>query len=234
VNEPYDPRLPILAELERDVTRAAESALGVPRAETPPRGERMHGGRRRLAGRQGGRVVRRALLLVALVLLVGATALAATGAFDGGGSDSAVHGPAFDAARGSADGGYRIVLHEHGQTLCRVVVTGANVASKCQRPPRRDQVQPLSALGTHGRFVFGIAGPGAHSIVIKVGGRRRRVPTHPVDAAAARAVGVDPRVRVFVADFAARSGSASQPPAIVAGRIDCSLTTAPVPACVPR
>jgi hypothetical protein len=232
VSGPYDPGLPILAELERDVTRAAERALGGGR---PRRAERMHGGRgRRPGGRQSSRVARRALLLVALVLLVGATALAATGAFDGGGSDKAVRGPALDAAHGSAGGGYRLVLHPQGHALCRVLVVTGGVASGCGRPPRGDEVRALSALGTDKRFVFGVAGPQTRSVTVQVGHRRLQVPTHLVDAAAARAAGIDPHVRTFVAGFTPRAGSASQPPAIVAGRADCSLTTAPVAACALR
>ncbi|HEY2055348.1 MAG TPA: hypothetical protein VGH14_15555, partial [Solirubrobacterales bacterium] len=225
------PNLPILAELEGDVTRAAERALG---GATPPRAEPVHPRRsRRPTRRQGGRVARRALLLVALLLLVGATALAATGVFDEGGTDKAVRGPAFDAAHGSVGGGYRLVLHPHGRSLCRVLVVSGGVASKCQRAPRPGEVQALSAMGTNRRFVFGVTGAGERSIVIQVGSRRIRIHTHRLDAGEARADQIDPRVRVFVATFPPSSRGASQPPAIVAGKPDCSLTSAPVAACRP-
>jgi hypothetical protein len=243
MSEHHDPRLPVLAELEREVTRAAELALGGAKTAGPDAAERMHGGRPRgpspqqggrprgPARRQSGRVARRALLLVALVLLVGATALAATGAFDGGGTDKAVKGAALEAAHGSSGGGYRLVLHPHGRSLCRVLVVSGAVASKCQRSPRPGEVQALSAMGTNRRFVFGVAGAHERSVVVRVGDRHLRVRTHTVDPDAARADRIDPRLRVFVATFAPRAGNASQPPAIVAGKADCSLTTAPVAAC---
>jgi hypothetical protein len=225
----YDPQLPILAELEQDVTRAAESALG-PRPAAAPQGRIR---RRRRGDRQGSRVVRRALVLVALVLLIGASALAATGAFDGGGSDQAVEGPVLEVAHGSAGDGYRLLLHAHGHSLCRVLILPGSATSHCQPAPRGAGVDVSSGLAGNLRFVFGVAGPTTRSVVVHVGPRRLRVKTRPVDAAAARAAGVDPRLRTFLATVAATPG-ASQPPAIVSGHADCSLTTVPASACEPH
>src|SRR5262249_11912347 len=105
----YDPDLPILAELEEEGRHAAERAL------------RMAGVDR---GRGCGRVGRRALALVALAGLIGASALASTGAL-GGGGDPAVIGPALVARQGAAGGGYRLVLDQRGRSVCRTLVSAA-------------------------------------------------------------------------------------------------------------
>lgn len=218
---PYDAGLPVLAELEADVRHAAEAALG-----RPGRGRRAPG------SRPPARVVRRALVLVALALLVGATALAATGSLDAGGGDRAVRGAARDVAHGVAGGEpYRLVLHRAGRALCRDLVAPTELAGRCGRAPRAGEVEASSLLAGRARLVFGVAGPRARAVGVRVGDRRRLLTTARLGRDTTEALGLPPGLRVFVTAFPATGGSLSQPPAFVDGSPDCSLTTAPVAAC---
>ncbi|HXB65688.1 MAG TPA: hypothetical protein VNV42_12535 [Solirubrobacteraceae bacterium] len=113
--EPYDPELPFLAALEREVERSAErTARGALERQAPGRAQpRSHASRRepsharvhpqrhpqppaaprrgaRLGGRQraGTRIARRSLTLVALLCLLGASAFGARQALSGGSPSS--------------------------------------------------------------------------------------------------------------------------------------------------
>ncbi len=170
-------------------------------------------------------------MLAALALMLGATAIAATDLLRGGGHDPAVRGSALVAARGAAGGGYRLVLHRHGRELCRVLILAGDVTSRCLRAPGADEVQSLSALGTTRRLVFGVTGARVKRVDIDVAGHRASVPTHAIDTAQARASGIVSGTRVFIAAFDRAAHSASQPPALVNGHVDCSVTTEPAKRC---
>lgn len=221
----YDPRLPILAELEREVERAATRRLGEPapghEAERAPgRGGRRSARRRRHLWR----VPRRTAVLVGLICLVGASATATilSRRSDGparGGADATV-------SRAGGPNGYELRLHASGRRVCTAFVLRDSLDTVCVRPPRGRGAIARSAVAPFARYVYGLTARSVSAVDVRVGAQRRRVATRALPAAAARRVAPAAGLRVFV--VALRRGD-DDPVALVRvqGRqrtiVDCSL-----------
>jgi hypothetical protein len=234
----YDGGLPILAELAEAFERELQSPPappGVrcagdepsPRAPKPPA---------QSSSRLGWpvRVTRRALVLVALVSLVGASALA--GRFvSGGGSQEPGSRPAPLSAGGSGRERWQLEAYRHGGAVCHALFVADTVASACTSTLEPTSVQVISALSPTRRFVAGIAGAGVGQVLVRVGRAALALPTYPPPAAAgAHRAELPVGLRWFVAILPAAGGVTNAAPALLTPRdrrgrglggavLDCSL-----------
>ncbi|MCL2769775.1 MAG: hypothetical protein FWD42_06640 [Solirubrobacterales bacterium] len=254
---PYDSELPILAELEseyRTELLSVEIWAGRPaRTVAAPHHPAARAARRRDAPHRElapARITRRALLLVALVSLVGASALAGTAVFGGahhpsaGAEESgASTNPVLLDTGGTSVERWQLQSYNRGGTTCYALFIAETLASACAAAPARAGVLVGSALGPTRRLVAGLAGPGVAQVLVRVGGHTSAVPTHPLPrtaggaagAAGARARGsrLPPGVLWFVASFPGESSLHAAPahvtPRDADGRalgpatLDCSL-----------
>lgn len=206
----YDPELPILAELESEYRRELTKLRPVPRQRRGPH--------RELAP---GRITRRALLLVALVSLVGASALAGSGVFSGANHRSAATqssgsgsgaGPVLLSAGGAAGEHWLLQAYTHGASTCYALFVAETATSDCAAPPTGAAVRVSSALGPEHRLVAGIAGPEVAQVLVRVGAHTMVLPTYPLPrtaaAAAAAAAGGTP---AHVSAHADTTGAARLP-----------------------
>jgi hypothetical protein len=233
----YDPGLPFLAELEAEITRAAEERLAVPAApptrapapSTPAASE--YRAARRSSWRPLARIPRRAAVLALLVCLVGAMAPAAVRIFDGG------NGRAGTSERAIVDRSARpepreLTLHVQRGELCPTLVLPGTVDTSCVPVPPANGGIARSAVSPFTRYVYGIVGTDVDAVEVRVGARTQRAATRPLPAAAARLEGArDLRWYLVTLD---RPGGRSDPIAFVrlytreqgrpgARLVDCSL-----------
>ncbi|HVR05058.1 MAG TPA: hypothetical protein VMS02_03380 [Solirubrobacteraceae bacterium] len=256
----YDLQLPILAELEaafvaeaRALAGAGEGAgdIGTPRdvhaeAAQPEvfgahtekaAGGHLPAGRGRRRGthhRQvaAGRVTRRALILVALLSLVGASALAGSSVLDDSHPRPPSGGPVSLTVGGSGAERWQLQAYTHGDASCYALFVAETVTSACGAPPPGAGLLVSSALGPDNRFVAGLAGHAVRRVLVRVGAGTRLAPTAPVTRRSG--AGLPAGLRWFLAVLPADSAGARSTPARVtpldaAGRplaratLDCSV-----------
>jgi hypothetical protein len=225
----YDAELPFLRALELDVRQSAERAARV-RHKVRPSREPIRV--RRGLGRPlpTARVARRALTLVALLCLIGASAFGAREAFSGAGSNPTTvsKGALVPVARGSA-GSDNWVLRAYrlGGELCRVLVVAGNEASLCAPPPAPGGVAVTNLVSPLWRYVFGVTGEQVMQVAVHAGGAARTVSTIALDPAVARDAGLPARARYFVLALMRPSGR-PDPPALARGVNAAHRPTGPV------
>ena len=239
----YDPELPFLYELEREVRRMAWQAArngrscvrggapgkplqadrGLVGAATGPDSSE-HGGqtRKRRGGlpRTGSRVARRAFVLVALLCLIGASAYGAGHIFATAPNPTIVRRSAFVPVAGGRErtnsDDWSLRLYMRGGELCRVLVVGENESSRCSMPFGADTFGVTSMVSPTRRYFYGIAGPAVERVEIHAGGLAANVSTQPAPTALARAAGLPRGARWFVAILGRPVGE-PDPPAHVLG-----------------
>jgi hypothetical protein len=220
----YDAELPFLQALEREVARSAERAArerpGSASPQRPP--ARIQGGSHRHRGshtRTSRRVMRRALTLVALLGLLGASAYGTREALSGAGSNPSVlrRGAFVLVAHGLAGSeSWSLQAYRLGPNLCRALLATGSEGSRCSPAPTLGAVDVTSSVGALQRYVFGVTGPRIAWVAVRAGGTVRTVRTQALSPALARRTGLPPRARYFVAVFA-RPYGAPDPPALVRG-----------------
>jgi len=214
----YDPELDILRELEAEFERELTLiARARPRA--------------RWRDRVSVRVTRRALVLVGLVCLIGASALAGHSVLSG--SPQKTSPPTLLASGGSGLTSWQLESYVYRGTSCYALFAGGTVASKCQATPGRDGVNALSAVDPNERLVAGLAGNRVATVLIEVG-KHRILDTTQSQRSGTRAVGLAHQMRWFVAIIPSKTSAAASPPARLTPRapdgrslgppiLDCSL-----------
>jgi hypothetical protein len=221
----HDPELPILSELEAELERELRALLPPARASRD----------RRL--RQPARVTRRALVLVALFSLVGASALAGRAVFAPSPEPSTA--PALLSAGGHPPEQWRLEAYLHGGSTCYALFVADTVSSACGAPPGRVGVLVTSAVSPTQRFVAGLAGADVHQVRVRVGRQTLTVLTRrPPQAAGARRAQLPAHLRWFLAilpgNTPARNAPARVTPRDEAGHplgppvLDCSLGAASI------
>jgi hypothetical protein len=235
---PYDPELPILAELEQALhARAAEAvstAAGARRAAAggrdpaadrrgavaPAPARRARGGALR---RRGAVVVRRSAVLVSLSLLVGATAVATRSIVAGGGAtgDPSLRTTrAVELGAGSAEGErWTLSAARRGGDLCHGLLAGGAVATRCEEPPTPAQLVVDGLATGRARYVVGLTGGRVETVVVTRGETRRAVSTRALSPTAAALRARLPRdLRWFVVALPPTAPTDRPLAATVAGR----------------
>jgi hypothetical protein len=224
---PYDPQLRILGELEAEFGRELQglASKGSPARRT----QRQRMQRLRLPAR----VTRRALVLVALLSLVGASALAGRSVLEG--SHEPASGPVLLSSGESGSERWQFEAYPHAGSVCYALFVAETVSSACGTAPDKSGLRAASAVGSNVRFVAGLAGAGVAQVSLRVGRHTLTVSTHPPPARAAAARSVKPFLapRWFLAmlpgEPATRTAAARLTPRDGAGRslgptvLDCSL-----------
>ncbi|WP_210492483.1 hypothetical protein [Patulibacter sp. SYSU D01012] len=200
---PYDPGLPMLAEMEARVLAVATAAIAAEgtAAEGTAAEERRAKRDVARAGRAWPRVLRRAVVLAAIGCTVGATATALTRR---GGERRAADVAPRTVLQGRAGGtAWTLRVGRRGGRICPVLslsggaAAGAALTTDCRAAPPRGGVVPASAAVPGGLLVAGVAGRRVRRVVVTVGGRRRAATTAPVPGAdGLRAFAVAVRGRV--------------------------------------
>jgi hypothetical protein len=213
----HDPELPILAELEAELERELR-ALG------QPAGPAL----RAIPLRTPARVARRALVLVALLSLVGGSAVAGRAVLAGS-PRAPSSGPALLSSGGQGADHWQLEAYLHEGSVCYAMFVADTASSACGTPGGKE-VRATSALSPTRRFVAGIAGAGVTHVLVRVGHRDLLIATHA--PAGAHRAKLSPGLRWFLASLAgagARQGPARVTPLDRAGRrvgpavLDCSL-----------
>lgn len=238
----YDPELPFLEALEREVRRNAlraarhheararhDAGMGMgSTGELAPPGTHSTGGSARGDARHGApalrgfsRIARRSLTLVALLCLIGASAYGAREVFSSGTTSNlaVVHqGPSVLLATGHAGGdSWSLRSYSREGDLCRVlVVSDSSESSRCAPAPGPRSISPTSVVSPLRRYVFGVAGDDLARVSVRVGGSALTVPTHALETARAHAAGLPAGARWFLAILGRPAGN-SNPPAFVRG-----------------
>jgi hypothetical protein len=230
----YDPELPFLAALEREVRRNALRAArrheararrGTPaglepaaaRASSSHSAVARHLHNRPLRG--ASRVARRSLTLVALLCLIGASAYGAHAVFSGGTPNLAVipQGPIALLAEGHAGSdSWSLRLYRREGKLCRVLTVAQSESSRCAPAPGAQSVASTSVVSPQRRYVFGVTGGDVAQVSVRTGGFAQVVPTHASDTAGVHAAGLPSGVRWFLVILSRPAGNSS-PPAVVRG-----------------
>ena len=207
---PYDPELPILAELERALRARAgaeEAGAGAAAGEGGPDAHAAHAGgggaeaaatgggsvvaeggrhgarRRRRAGVRAAVVLRRTALLASLSLLVGATAVATRSIVtgDGRGDPSLRATRAVELGSGAVAGErWSLSAARRGGELCHGFVAGGAVATRCAQPPPADGLVVDGLATPLARYVVGLAGARVETVVVRRGGVRAAARTRPL------------------------------------------------------
>jgi hypothetical protein len=226
----YDPELPFLVALEREIHRAAlrtarqGRAPGRARTATAPltgegvwqRQRERRGAHLRLAG--VSRISRRSLTLVALLCLVGASAFGAREIFSGGNRNPAVvrQGPPVLAATGRVGSDrWSLRMYRRDAEMCSELAVAETEASRCAPTPRPEALTVTSTVSPLRRYVFGVAGAMVAQVSIRVGKSRRLVATRAMTAEQIH-VGLPADTRWFLVNLA-RPAGASDPPAFTRG-----------------
>jgi hypothetical protein len=234
----YDPELPFLEALEREVRRnalraarrheararhSAGMSMGsngelAPSSTITRTRDVSHGSGRPL--RDASRIARRSLTLVVLLCLIGASAYGAREVFSGGGPNlTVVHqGPPTLLATGHTDGdSWSLRSYNREGDLCRVlVVSGSSESSRCAPAPHPQSVSSTSMVSPSRRYVFGVAGDDVAQVSVRVGRSILVVPIHAPNSTRARATGLGSGARWFLAILNRPTGNAN-PPALVRG-----------------
>jgi hypothetical protein len=206
---PYDPELPFLEALEREVHRSALRAAHLHTRTHARRVERSE---------PGGisRIARRSLTLVALICLIGASAFGAGEILSGSAPNPNVvrQGPLVTVASGHAGAdAWSLRLYRRDADLCRVLVVAENESSHCAPAPRAQSLAATSVVSPLRRYVFGVSGNDVAQVSVSVGSSTQTVATHALHVGAA---GLSRGVRWFMAVLD-RPAGASNPPAVVRG-----------------
>jgi hypothetical protein len=175
-NDPLiaDPELGVLRELEAELMQALAPvcAPAVPSQPSKPTARRL-----RL---QSGRVTRRALVLVALVSLVGSSALATSVVFTG---SRKVKANPTTLSSGVDDGQrWQLETYSYSGAGCYALFAAGTVASRCGFDPGTRGVSAASALAGSSRLVAGIVGADVMQVRVRVKGHVTTLPTHPPPA----------------------------------------------------
>jgi hypothetical protein len=218
----YDPDLPILAELEAGIERAAVRRLTAPGTATKPAaaanrgpeqaprdGRRVARPHRRARWRGTGHVPMRAALLAGLVCLVGASAYAVV-ARDG--TPRQTERIVIDAA--SRPDERRMELYARGGRACVAFVLPETVDGACAPAPRPAEGSARSVSSAFTRYVYGLTGADVRRVNVRAGVESRAAATRQVPAEAARAGGLPETLRYYVVAFE-RGPGADDPPALV-------------------
>jgi hypothetical protein len=185
----HDPALPILRELEEELRTQLRCLDAAPAG--PTRGTR--GVVRPVL------VTRRALLLVALVSLVGASALAARAVIGGGAAPKPSAKPTELASAGVGAEAWQLQAYEYGGATCYALFVEETATSACGAPGRRG-VRVVSALSARARVVAGLAGTAVRRVRVRVGTRIVFTSTQAETKRAER-VGLPKGLRWFVVTF---------------------------------
>jgi len=211
----YDPELPFLLDLERQLRLRAEHAARRPAASPrqPRRAERSS-----LRVTMRGRMVRRTAILGGLLCLLAASALGARSVLSTTTpSPLAVRQGAFVLVASGARGrdSWTLRLYERGGQLCRAfVVAGAEESSRCAPAPSRDSLGVSTLESARYGYLFGVTGLHVHAVGVRIGASMLTVATRPLAGARAAAAGLPHSARYFVA-IATRLPGAEEPPASV-------------------
>jgi hypothetical protein len=228
----YDPELPFLYELEREVRRRAErAAYATGHALGAPAPVHAQQTRRTLRPRPiPMRVARRSLTLVALLCLVGASAYGANQVFSGGTSNpTVVHQSAFVlvAAGHAGSEAWSLRLYTRGGDLCRVLVADENESSRCAPAPGTRALSVTSLVSPLRQYVYGVTGGKTARVIVRAGGATATVATHAPSSVQAHAAGLPGATRWFIAVLSRPTGDAN-PPALVQGLDTAGHLTGPV------
>jgi hypothetical protein len=246
----YDPELPFLEALEREVRRKAlraarrSGASQRPRPDTlvaealpdralpdrPPGGARRprRGARRSLQG--APRIARRSLTLVTLLCLIGASAFGASKILSAGAHNPTVvqQGPFALVASGHAGtDGWSLRLYRRAGDLCRVLVVAETESSRCAPAPGPRAFATTSLVSPLRRYVFGVTGNEIAHVSVHVGNSMRTVATFAPNATATRGAGLPAGVRWYIAVLS-RPTHGSDPTAYVSGLDPSGRTLGPV------
>jgi hypothetical protein len=229
----YDPELPFLEALEREVRRNALRAArrheaharrgagtaAIPGRQPAPLPAKRSRERDDATFRGVSRIARRSLMLVVLLFLIGASAYGAREILSGGSSNLAVvrQGPFALLGSGHAGGDrWSLSLYRREGELCRVLLVGENESSRCSPAPGGTSVALTSVVSPLRRYVFGVTGGDVAQVSLRVGGHTQLVPTRAPAAARARSAGLPAGARWFIAILNRPAGNAN-PPAVVRG-----------------
>jgi hypothetical protein len=234
---PYDPLLPILADLEAQIERAAQLRLAPATAASPAASAlpvALDPGAAEPAPRPRPRrsrlvVPRRALLLAALACLVGASATATVTVWSG--DDAARDGRHLLAAGGTGTDEHRLELHGAGRRVCATFLLPDAVDTVCEPAPRGTEAVVRSVVSPFARYVYGLTGSGAAAVAVEAGPGRRAVRPRPVPAEVAAGVPPAAGLRWFLVQLPRASDDAPtvahiRPRQGAAGErvvVDCSL-----------
>ncbi|HTB49412.1 MAG TPA: hypothetical protein VK701_00410 [Solirubrobacteraceae bacterium] len=214
-----DTELPILKELEADL--AVEL-----RALAPPVPRRARGH----ALRNPARVARRVMVLVALLSLVGASALAGRSVF--GSSHESTSATVLLSSGGHGSERWQLEAYLHEGAACYALFLTDTLSSVCGTP-EGSSVRVTSALSPTRRFVVGFARGDVARVSVRIGHRALVVFTHPVSAApGARRARLPVGLRWFATSLSEEAARTA--PALVTARdktghvlgspvLDCSL-----------
>ncbi len=218
---PRNPDLPIVDELRAELRARLAADVSGQGQDAPQQTARRRAPERK-PQRLGAarRVTRRSIVIVALLCLIAGVALAQL--------DSRGGGPPRHTAPTAlgANGDWTISGYRDEARLCLVFsAEKAGITSDCGSTPPADGLRATSLVAAGRRFVAGIAGARVRRVSVRVGGRRVQVATRsPAHPHAARAAGVPPGLRWFVADLGVGAGSA---PAHLAGLARANRPTGP-------
>jgi hypothetical protein len=244
--EHYDPELPFLEALEREVRRGALRAARRHEAGSRRETVRQHvssrqsrlsatngyaatdrhddrterarrGGRTPLQG--ASRIARRSLTLVALLCLIGASAFGASAILSGGPSNPTVvhQGPFALVASGDAGSDrWSLRLYRREADLCRVLVVAEVESSRCAPAPGAGAFAATSVVSPLRRYVFGVAGSEVARVTLRVGDATQSLATRAPNRTSARNADLPAGVRWFVAVLN-RPTDGSDPAAFVRG-----------------
>ncbi len=204
--------------------RGAPATAAARPPQLPPRprsGRPQHGLLRR-----GGVVARRSGALVALGLLVGATALA-TRTFVGGsaaGDPSLRTTAAAQIATGRSHGeSWTLSAARRGDDLCDAFFVDGLVATRCDEPPAAGATIVDSLLSARSRYIVGLAAADVRSVTIDVGAVRRTAHARPAASSPAVTRARLPRgLRWFVVRLPRGAGDRERPTVRVTARVRTS------------
>jgi hypothetical protein len=228
VQEPYDPELPFLEALEREVRREAERVSRGAHHHRPAPASAVHrhpavgAVTERVERRRSGlpssslRIARRSLVLVGLLCLVGATAYGASRVFSSDTSNplSPRLGKLLTVADGNAGERWSLRLYVRGGELCRALLASETLSSRCEPSPTARAIQFTSAVSPTHRYVFGVTGAAIAKVSLRIAGVEQTLQTHTLDYTSAHAAGLPSDVRFFLAVLQRPPGNA-EPPASV-------------------
>jgi hypothetical protein len=215
----YDPELPFLEELERQVRDRAEHEARARPAN--PRAARMSARGPSAPGTRAARMTRRTAILVALLCLIAATALGTRAAFFNAHLQSPVvnHQGAFVAVASGRDGGDRWTLRlyiRNGQ-LCRALVISAQAeASGCAPTPAGGTIDVTSLQSAQHSYLFGVDGSRVRAIRVHAGSSTLTVESRPVAGERAHAAGLPSSARYFLAVLERPRGGKDGPAVLTA------------------
>jgi hypothetical protein len=217
----YDPELPFLYELEREVRRRAiEAAHSHGRQRSPASSanadltsdpaHRRSGPTPTMTRRTGmgerhqarSRLLRRSLTLVALLCLIGASAFGAGDVLSNRAPNpAAVNQSAFIRVAGGRAGPdtWSLRLYVRNGEICRVLLVAEAASSRCSSVPSARTLGVTSVVSPTRRYLYGVSGAAVTRVAIHAGQATVSVPTHALPVATTRAARLPAGVHWFVA-----------------------------------